>query len=362
MAPRFVVIDDDEGDRKLLRRLIGQLPGGGEIWMAQNGEAALALDLEDPDMVFLDHLLPGANGVELIGALTERWPRAGICLMTGQGDEEIAKESIRRGAVDYLPKRNLSPAALARVVETGCKLARMRWQIEEHREELSLFSEVLVHDLKAPIRSVRFLVEKLQEDIAEGMSAEVARDVQLIGKAADRLHDLVESLARHVDFDHEAPVTEAGARSLLEDATTMLLAEIESSGAEITLETEPVALSCHAAQVAQLFQNLIGNAIKYAGTGPPRITLRARAEGGDVHFEVEDRGIGVPPQYRKTIFEPFKRLPVAAAIPGTGLGLATCRKIVDRHKGRIWCDPEVTDGTRIHVVLPQNTAALARSA
>ncbi|SIO18165.1 sensor histidine kinase [Vannielia litorea] len=361
MALRVLVIDDDAGDRKLVRRLIGQRDGDTEVQEAASGAEATASDMPEPDMIFLDYLLPDGKGVEFIAPLAQRWPRAAICMMTGQGDEEIAKESIRRGAIDYLPKRNISAPALGRVIETGCKLARMRWQIDEQRDDLSVFSEVLVHDLKAPIRSMRFLVDKLNEDLAEGRDTDVQRDVQLIGKSADRLNDLVISLAGHVHFDRECVAEEITAAVLIEDASQSLLAEIERTGARICAQGD-ARLTCHAPQIVQLLQNLIGNAIKYAGANPPRVTIRCTEEAEAVQLSVADRGIGVPPEYRQTIFEPFKRLPVAAAIPGTGLGLATCRKIVERHGGRIWCDDSVTEGTIIHVRLPRRTQGLARSA
>lgn len=360
MSVRALIVDDDLADRKLLRRLMHQIDPATEVAEVSDGSAALAHGAAEIDMIFLDYLLPDTKGIDLIAPLARRWPRAAICLMTGQGDEEIAKQSIQRGAVDYLPKRNLTLPALARVVETGCKMAQMRWQLEEKREDLSMFSEVLVHDLKAPIRSMRFLVRKLQEDLAEGTATDIGRDVQLIGKSADRLHDLVTSLAGHIHYDSETSEEEVAASALVEEASQMLLAEIERSGAQIASEGE-AKVTCHVPQIVQLLQNLIGNAIKYAGQAPPRITIRCRDTPEGVHLEVEDRGIGVPPEYRETIFQPFKRLPVSAAIPGTGLGLATCRKIVDRHGGRIWCDPETTGGTLIHVTLPCRSQSLART-
>ncbi|MBS8226979.1 sensor histidine kinase [Vannielia litorea] len=360
MVQTFLVIDDDAGDRKLLRRLISQRQEPSETQEAPTGAEAMNRNLAEPDMIFLDYMLPDTSGVELITELAQRWPRAAICMMTGQGDEEIAKESIRRGAIDYLPKRNLSPAALDRVIKTGCKLARMRWQLDEKREDLSMFSEVLVHDLKAPIRSMRFLVEKLQEDIAGGAAQEINRDVELIGKSADRLHDLVNSLAGHIHYDSETDEEVVHAAVLVEEACQVLLAEIERTEARITCDADGM-VRCRTPQIVQLLQNLVGNAIKYAGQSPPRINVRCREGPEGLHFEVADQGVGVPPEHRETIFLPFKRLPVSASIPGTGLGLATCRKIVDRHGGRIWCDPEVSEGTIIHFTLPHRPQSLDRA-
>ncbi|MBY6154899.1 HAMP domain-containing histidine kinase [Vannielia litorea] len=360
MSLKVLIVDDDAGDRKLLRRLITQRGCPAEISEAASGEEARVNPDLEPDLIFLDYLLPDARGVDLISPLADRWPRAAICMMTGQGDEEIATLSIQRGAVDYLPKRNISAAALDRVIENGCKLARMRWQLEEHRADLSVFSEVLVHDLKAPIRSMRFLVEKLSEDLAEGTANEVQRDVQLIGKSADRLSELVTSLASHVHLDRETVEEQITIAELVEETRLSLLAEVERTGARVRLEGN-ATLTCHVPQIIQLLQNLIGNAIKYAGESPPEITVRCNQSNDAIHLEVADQGIGVPLEYRKSIFEPFKRLPVAAAIPGTGLGLATCRKVVERHGGRIWCDETATQGTIIHVNFPCRPPSQSRA-
>ena len=358
-----MVIDDDAADRKQIHRLLTRMPMECEVVEVADGAKLAEVTAPKVDLVLLDHLLPGISGLDLIDVLQERWPRAGVCVVTGQGDETVAKNAIQRGAVDYVPKRSLSENVLERIIENGCKVARMRWEIEEQRQDMGVFSEVLVHDLKAPIRSTLFLIEKLAEDISAQDTKEVERDMRLIAQTAERMSDLVASLAGHVQLDRDSEPKFCAPRELADQAVSLLLAAVEKSGAQITVEADDVPLVlCHGPQIVQLLQNLINNAIKYAGDSAPCIHVHCTKVGRRLQFSVSDNGIGVPEQYKERVFQPFKRLPVAASIPGTGLGLATCRKIVDRHNGRIWCEPNVPQGTVFRFELPLGKSASAHGA
>ncbi|WP_158964519.1 sensor histidine kinase [Chachezhania sediminis] len=359
---KILIIDDDVGDRKTLRRLLTALPWTVAPTEAKSGREALACAEEAFDFIFLDNCLPGEAGIELIEELACRWPHTAVCLLTGQGSEELAKLSIQRGAVDYIGKAALDGPLLQRVIANGLKMAQLRSKLEDQRAELSVFSEVLVHDLKAPIRSIGFLLDKLEEDLGPPPTEDVREDLALLHSSNRRMRDLVDSLASHVRLDRDAVPDVTTTDYVAKSAEMALLSEIEATGAEIVLAGATLQLLCNVPQVIQLFQNLFGNSIKYAGNKAPRIRLDWEKEGQDIHFRVTDNGIGIPPRYRETIFEPFKRLPVSASVPGTGLGLATCAKIVKRHSGQIWCDPDFQDGSRIHVTLPDGLKALKRTA
>jgi signal transduction histidine kinase len=112
-----------------------------------------------------------------------------------------------------------------------------------------------------------------------------------------------------------------------------------------------------AAQLTQLFQNLLANAIKFRGDQPPRISVRAEPDGADWRFEVQDNGIGIEPEYHDRIFVMFQRLHSRDAHTGTGIGLAICKKIVERHGGRIWVEAAPEQGTVFKFTLPQTKGA-----
>lgn len=141
----ILIIDDDAGDRKLVRRLLLQSHPDAKVFEADSGKGALSQAGLPVDVIILDYLLPDGTGLDLIAQLTATWPRAVLFMTTGQGDEEIAKSVILAGASDYIPKSAITAEALQRMVANGLKVAEMRWRIQEQQNELRLFSDVLVH-------------------------------------------------------------------------------------------------------------------------------------------------------------------------------------------------------------------------
>lgn len=355
-APIVVLlIDDDEGDRKLVRRLIGSCIADARVTEVASVDDALQGDDINPDAIFLDHLMPGRTGLDCIEELLARWPWAAIFIMTGQGDEVLAKSAIQAGATDYIPKNALSHNAVARMLSNGVRAARERWRLEEQRRDLTLFSEVLVHDFKAPIRAAGFLSEQITEDFDSGDACEAREGLRLLGKAARQMMDTVTSLEQHIRLDREVTYMPVAVAEILDRALTAVDAEIRRSGARLDIRVAPQTpeVNCNAPQIAQVLQNLIANAIKYCDKPAPEIQISVSCqEGGATLFELRDNGIGIDAEYRERVFEPFKRLPGGGEVQGTGLGLATCKKFVVRHGGRIWCDAAAGGGTVFRFTLP----------
>ncbi|WP_264212559.1 sensor histidine kinase [Leisingera thetidis] len=350
-ALNILIIDDDAGDRKLVRRLLQQLHPEAGIAEADSGENALTFAGRPVDVIILDYLLPDGTGLDLIAQLHETWPRAVLFMTTGQGDEEIAKSVILAGASDYIPKSAITAEALQRMVANGLKVAEMRWRIQEQQNELRLFTDVLIHDMRAPLRAIKFLSEQIQESYQNGEFDEVARQFELMQKSVRKTSDLIERLASHTNPHSSGTAEHVTVESLFDSLRAVLAQDLAESGARIEWDSGGLSVWCFPPDIVQLLQNLIGNSIKYSGGRTPEISVAAEPSGNGLLISVADNGIGVPLEYRDKIFEPFKRLQRGSEQPGTGLGLATCTKIAKRHNGTIWCDPQTETGTTIRFTI-----------
>jgi light-regulated signal transduction histidine kinase (bacteriophytochrome) len=149
---------------------------------------------------------------------------------------------------------------------------------------------------------------------------------------------------------HDLVVIES--REALERAMKQLEGAITESHAQVEVKALP-RVRGDVEQLAQLFQNLMGNALKYRGKDPVRIEIDAQSNGQSYQFSVRDNGIGIEPQYFDKIFVLFQRLHTREEYPGTGIGLAICKKIVERHGGRIWVESAVGQGSSFHFTLPR---------
>ncbi|MBT9383423.1 response regulator [Pseudooceanicola sp. CBS1P-1] len=357
---RVLIVDDDPGDRKLLRRLLNDIEIETSAEEADSASAALTPRDTTPELIFLDHLLPGTTGLALLPDLRRLYPRTAVVLMTGQGSEDTAKSAIQQGAVDYVSKKQLTAASVSRILRRGLETARMRAQLDEQRRELETFAHVLVHDLRAPVNSVRALSEIIAESVAEGDLETVTREAALVQRSARLMGDLIDSLASYIRNDRVPQRLRTRPNSIVTSALTLLEGEIGKRGARIRTELCDTAFDCDPPQVSLLVQNLVANSLRYSEASPPEITIRARLAGGWMEFEVCDNGPGVPADKRDMIFEPFRRLRGARDSSGTGLGLATCRKIVQRHGGRIWCaEPPDGRGACFRARFPMVAAPMA---
>jgi light-regulated signal transduction histidine kinase (bacteriophytochrome) len=138
----------------------------------------------------------------------------------------------------------------------------------------------------------------------------------------------------------------------LRKAITNLHAAIDEASAAVTWDPLPT-VDADEVQLAQLFQNLMGNALKFRGAAVPRIHVSAADQDGEWHLTVADNGIGIEPQYYERIFMLFQRLHTMGEYPGTGIGLAICKKVVERHGGRIWVSSTPSEGSQFHFTLPK---------
>lgn len=341
---KILIVDDDEGDRKHLERA---LKHSGLVFESKQAitveEALSACENVAFDCAFVDYRIPGQDGLSGVSALVARQPYMAIIMLTGHGDERIAAEAIKRGASDYIPKMEITPEAMFRAVANAAEQATLRRKIDQQRQELRDFVHVLVHDLKSPIQTVRGFVKLIDRNVQAGNLADVPEYTDLAVKGVERMAALIDALYSYTMTDTPRGFEPLEMRQVVEDTLKSLELLIRERGARVT-HAELPSLVGDAPQLSQLLQNLIANGIKYCQV-VPQIHIAADQRGGDWLFSVRDNGIGIAEEFLEQIFQPFKRLHGVGEYEGSGLGLATCQKIVTRHHGRIWCESKEGHGT-----------------
>ena len=248
------------------------------------------------------------------------------------------------------------PAAIADIIKDVTELKKATTLLERRNNELKYFTSALSHDLAAPVRGIQGLAEDLQERCREFPDPEAREDIRLILDSAKRMETLIFDLLSFARLDSQ-PLTSqrVSCPAVLEQALANLRAEIKQSGAQVSSDSLPT-VSGNATQLTQLFQNLIGNAIKFCRLETPRVHVSAAHTEAGWEFAVRDNGIGMDAADLEKIFKPFQRLHAQEIFPGTGIGLAICRTIVERHGGRIWVESEKGRGSVFRFLLPEATA------
>jgi PAS domain S-box-containing protein len=229
----------------------------------------------------------------------------------------------------------------------------LQLELQRANFDLEQFAYSASHDLQEPLRSVKIFSELLFERCEEKLAGEEREFLSNVRQGATRMELLVRDLLAYTQAGKsEKPQEAVDANAPFQQAVANLAGSVAETGATIDCEPLP-ALRVHATQLHQLFQNLIGNALKYHRPGvTPVVHTRAKRENGDWHLTIQDNGIGIQPEFKEKIFGLFKRLHTYDEYAGTGIGLAICQRIVERHQGRIWVESEPGRGSTFHFTFP----------
>jgi len=226
-------------------------------------------------------------------------------------------------------------------------------ELRHANDDLRQFAYSASHDLQEPIRNVAVYSEVVLRRYADKLDADGQQFLGFLRDGGRRLATLVNDLLAYTRASMaELAETPVDAAAVLNKSLASLAEAIRESGAEITHDALP-EIWMGDAHLQQVFQNLIGNAIKYRGPAPPRIHVSAESRGAVWCFSVQDNGIGIDPQYREKIFGVFKRLHHDQRYSGTGIGLAICQRVVERYGGRIWVESEPGEGSTFFFTVPR---------
>ncbi|MDP8940406.1 MAG: PAS domain S-box protein [Actinomycetota bacterium] len=261
---------------------------------------------------------------------------------------------VRSGHTEYRVVRDGSgrPVSMAGTLQDITERKRMEEDPRRSNEELEQFAYIASHDLQEPLRMVSSYTQLLARRCKGQLDEDADEFIGYAVDGAERMQRLVNGLLTYSRVGTRGKeFSPTDLAIAVEAATANLRLAIEESGAPVTFDTLPTVIGDRT-QLTQLFQNLIGNAVKFRGAEPPEIHVGAERRNEEWVISVRDNGIGIDPRYADKVFVIFKRLHGWGEYEGTGLGLAICKRIVERHGGRMWVESAPGEGSTFYFTLP----------
>ncbi len=322
------------------------------VGIVSSGQEAVQLTEEScPDLVLMDIQLDGpTDGIAAAAEIRRRW-QIPVVFVTASAGDEIVSRAKAAGPYGYITKP-FRAKELSATIAVALERHRLTRVLEQSNTELTRFCYAVSHDLQAPVRAIRTLVALLLRQLQGVLSTEQSELIALVMGAADNMQHFIESLLRYAQAGHgQLNLQMISSNKIVTAVQATLAPLIGERNAEITCNPCPMVWA-DPVQFQQLFQNLLTNAIKYSHPDrAPRIVISGEATEEGWHFAVADNGCGIPAEKHESVFVPLTRLH-GSEIPGTGMGLALCRIIVERHGGRIWMESsEIGEGATVHFIL-----------
>jgi PAS domain S-box-containing protein len=249
--------------------------------------------------------------------------------------------------------RDLNARLEHRVEERTAELVASNETLRQVNEDLNQFAYAASHDLQEPLRLVALYSQMLRKKFGDQLDRQADQYLSFILDGAHRMETLLRDLLAYsqVGSANEGPPGPVEISEVLKKVSLNLQASIEQNGALVTWNGLPT-IHAHEIRMLQIFQNLVGNGIKYRRSDPPKIRVAAKRRPSDWLFSVEDNGIGIKSEYAQQVFGIFKRLH-GRDYPGTGIGLAICQRIVEGYGGQIWLESTPGKGSTFFFTLPQ---------
>jgi signal transduction histidine kinase len=371
---RVLHVEDNGLDAELVAHALRK--GGFAVSVAVAQDKAgfeRQLHAHHPDIVIADYNLPQWTGMEALAVLRSDGSDIPLILVSGAVGHVTAVDCIKRGATDYVLKDELArlPEAVRRALQEKHLLASRRKaeedlarKVEElarSNADLEQFAYVASHDLQEPLRMVAAYTQLLSERYAGNLDDNADKFLGYAREGALRMQTLIQDLLAFSRVGRNGAVPgPVDCEAVVKEVLLSLGPAIQESGAVVTHTTLPTIVADRS-QMSQLLQNLIGNAIKFRGQEAPMISLAAERVGSDWLFSVSDNGIGIAPEYAANIFVVFQRLHGRTEYPGNGIGLAICKKIVERDGGKIWVEAQPAHGSIFRFTVPCGSPGPSRA-
>ena len=343
---KILLIEDNPDDLMHIAEMIRNSGVNVVVYAVCTGEEAMHHLIEHkPHCTIIDYRLEAEDGLTILVEMKRLSPFHPVIMMTGQGNEELAATSIKEGASDYVIKQHLTELFLKNTIDNAISRSALEEKVAEQEEDRRRFLGILVHDLRGPLKNIELLSDAAIEDAASGDFNEMSVALVSQKKMAKRAADLINTLEKYALLNAKVTFSSVSLTDIAEAAKENISFSISKQKATVIVGRLPTVTGHHA-QLTQLFQNLIENGLKYNESIQPTVTMEQEDNATVV---ISDNGIGIPEKQWRTIFEPLKRLWGVDQYEGTGIGLATCKRIVERHDGVIWCTSAEGEGSRFYV-------------
>ena len=388
---RVLLIDPDDADQTLAATLLrGRFAAAGIETIATAASLATSLARGGFDVVVAEYHIPWIEGPALLDAIKAVRPGVSVVFLTSADNTEHAVAVMRAGAADYVVKTSRGflrlPTAVADAMleaEATSPIARPSHEAAGHLAGLQASANAATdvaasdthlarlerintdlrgliaqtaHELDAPLRMVARHVRAVGEH-RNALDAEGRRSLDLALAGVSRMHELLDDLGAYARIEADVLNCETfDCNALVDVLAQQLSARLCEDRVRIRRDKLPTVLA-ERSQLTQVFENLLSNALKFQTETPASVEITARAVGEEWLFSVRDHGIGVEHELADSIFIIFKRL--RPDYPGTGVGLAICKRVVERHGGRIWVESQNGEGSTFHFTLPKNPVRAA---
>lgn len=355
------------------------------------------------DVVLLDLTLPDSNELETFTRIHDQIPQLPIVVLTGLEDESLASQAVELGAEDYLIKGQVDSDRLKRsllyaiarkraenelnsykdhleelVAERTGELRRANRQLqreiaerrraerslrvtlsdlEQSNRELDQFAYVASHHLQEPVRMVASYAQLLEKRYAGRLDTDAREYIAHAVNGAKRMYRQINDFLVYSRLGVSSkPFAPVDCAKLFASVRDDFEKDLQTNGGRVACDPLPQVLGDER-QLAQLFWNLLDNALKFRSAKSPRIRISVKEAADRWSFSVKDNGIGIEPEYRERIFAIFQRLHAGDKYPGTGMGLALCKRIAERHGGKIWVESEADKGSTFHFTISKDGVA-----